>query len=286
MELLSPGSAHFEERTPSRDSPSRDSPPRRKQYSSPGEGPSSGQSPFAQPQWQSPSLREKTLLRQLPSEQPPRPPRQLSNLPDQHGSTQSRTTTSIKAPFLAQNSHLRGITSPVPAPSLPPADHLAAYIAIYEARPSSTDSLHITRRSRRNVSIMVQARPGSDKFREFCCIPTPYRFPKRHLQFYSSPEIPDPRHGSPGLLTMHFIAWMPRGQMAELDKCMMTWRYRVRPQWTHLTWIRLYLEDLLRQKIITIDQMNLTIRFQEQSLDCPFTEDLPNRRRCFPHLYQ
>lgn len=275
MDLLSLRSGPSEERTPSRDSP-----PRRKEHPSLSGWASSGQSPPAQPQWRSPNLREKTLLRQLSSEQPPGA---LSMRPDQHGSTHSRPTASIYAPFFAQHSQPGDIIIPPSGPSHQPAGHLAAYLAVYEGRPWPED---VTRRSRRNISMIVQSSPGIDKFREFCCIPTPNRIPKRHIMFYSSPEIPDPRYGSPGLLAMQFIAWIPHWQMAVLDQYMFTLRRRVKPEWTHLTWIRIYLEDLLKEKLITIAQMEATIQFQEQALSCPYTEDLPNRRHCFPHLYQ
>lgn len=277
MGLLSLGSAPCEESIPSRDSP-----PRRQQHPSLSECASSRQSPHAEPHSRLPNLREQTPLRQLSSEQPPGA---RSQPPDQDGSTQPRVTTSIYTPFFAANSRPREITTPPPNPLPTPADHLAMYLAVYEARKPSIHTKNLTRRSRRNGSIVIQSQPGIDKFREFCCISTPHRIPKRHIQFYSSPEMPDPRYGSPGLLAMQFIAWIPHWQMAELDKYMIRLRYQVRPEWTHLTWIRIYLEDLLKHKIITEGQMEEAIRFQEQALDCPYRGSLPNHRECFPHLY-
>ncbi|KAF7510196.1 hypothetical protein GJ744_006892 [Endocarpon pusillum] len=277
MGLLSLGSAPCEE-----SSPSRDSPPRRQQHPFLSECASSRPIPLAQPHWRLSNLTEQTPLRHLSSGQPPGP---RSQRPDQYGSSQPQVTTSLYTPFFAPKSQPSDITTPPPNPPYPPADHIAMYLVVYEVRNPGTHPTHATLRSRRSGSIIVQSHPGSNKFREFCCIPTPYRHPKRHIQFYSSPEIPDPRHGSPGLLAMQFVARIPHRQMAELDKCMITLRYRVRPAWTHLTWIRIYLEDLLKQKIITLAQMEEAIRFEEQALDSPWRGSLPNRRECFPHLY-
>jgi hypothetical protein len=275
MGSLSLQSPPREERTLSRHLPSG-----REQQATVGEWTSSRQIPPAQPLPQ--TFREQTLSGQLLSEQPPRPPTRRSN---EDGSTQPRMEIPAIDPFFRQTLQPRNIMTPQPQPPRPPADHVAAYLAVFEAHPRRSDPFHITQSSRRNCSIIVQSNVRVDKFREFCCIATPLRRPKRHVQFYSSPEIPDPRWAAPGLLDMQFIAWIPHGQLAELDKYMKTWRSRVRDDWTQITWITLYLQHLLRERLITPSQMEKSMIFQDQTLRLPYREDLPNNRRCFPHLY-
>jgi hypothetical protein len=294
MGSLSLQSPPREERTPPRHLPSG-----REQQPSVGERTSSWQIPPAQPlppifreqtlsgqllseQPLPQTLREQTLSGQLLSEQPPRPSTRRSN---EDGSTQPWTIPPATNPFFRQTSQQRNITNPQPQSPHPPADHVAAYLAVFEAHPRQSDPFHIMQSSRRNCSIIVQSNVNTDKFREFCCIATPRRRPKRHVQFYSSPEIPDPRCTAPGLLDMQFIAWIPHWQLAELDKFMKTWRSRINDDWTHITWITLYLQYLVTGRLITPGQMEKMMIFQNQTLRLPYREDLPNRRRCFPHLY-
>jgi hypothetical protein len=233
-------------------------------------------------QQQQPTLRQQTAFGQPSFEEPPRPPTRRSNQDD---STQPPTTAPATQHLLRYTLHPANFTTPQPQLLAPLAGHIAAYLAIYEGHPRRTDPLNLTRPSRRNSSIIVQTNAHSDKYREFCCIATPQRWPKRQVQFYSSPEIPDPRWTAPGLLAMQFIAWIPRGQIAELDKYMKSWRRRVNDSWTHNTWIGLYLESLVQQRLISQDQMERTMIFQAQAFRIPYTEALPNDRQCFPHLY-
>jgi hypothetical protein len=275
MEVLSLYSAPPEERTPSRHLPSG-----AQQQPSGGALTSSWQ--ILPVQQQQPTLRQQTASGQPFFEEPPRPPTRRSNQDD---STQPRMITPATQPFLRQTLQPRNITTPHPQLLPPLAGYIAAYLAIYEGHPRRTDPLNLTRPFRRNSSIIVQTNAHSDKFREFCCIATPQRWPKRHVQFYSSPEMPDPRWTAPGLLAMQFIAWVPHGQIAELDKYMKTWRRRVDNSWTHTTWIGLYLESLVQQGLISQGQMERTMIFQEQAFRIPYTEALPNDRQCFPQLY-
>ena len=275
MELQSLLFALGEERTPSERQPSG-----RWQQSPLGEATSSWQIPPSQPQ--PPTLREPTLSGQTSSEQPSRAPTRRSG---RIGSTQPRTTTPAANPFVRQVSQPRSIPTPQLQQVSPPANRIAVYLAVFEGHPRRYDPFHLEQPSRRNCSIMVQTNPQTNKFREFCCIATPKRRPKRHVQFYSSPEIPDPRWGCPGLLAMQFIAWLPREQIERLDGYMKTWRCRVENSWTHNTWINLYLGILIRERLITLCEMERAIVFQDQALHLPYTEDLPNDRQCFPHLY-
>ncbi len=190
-------------------------------------------------------------------------------------------------PFLRQTSQPTNARALGPHPSRTPPrppNYVAAFVAVFESRPRDNDPCNFTRPKRRNSSIIIESRPGANQFREFCCIPTPHRLPKRQVQFYSSPDIPDPRYGSPGLINMRFIAWLPCGEVAVLDNIMRSWRRLVEPSWDHRTWIELYLIHLVERRLITRGHVAEMMTFQRETLQVPFTDDLPNFRQCFPQL--
>ena len=268
---------HLQSAPPGERTASRHLPFGRQQQLSLRERASSYQFPSAQPQ--PPTLREQTSFRQVSHEQPPRPPTRPS---DRNDSPRSRATAPATNPFFRQTSQPQSIINPPSRLKPPSADLVAAYLAVFEARPRPK---HPSRPSRRNCSIIVQCHARSDKFREFCCIPAPHHLSQRQVRFYSSPEIPDPRLNAPGLLDMHFIGWIPHSQLAQLDSYMVEWRGRADITWNHHTWIGIYLETLVREKLITRGQMTRAMIFQDEILHSPYTEDLPNRRQCFPHLY-
>lgn len=238
--------------------------------------------PAAQLQLQPPTSGEQIPGGQPSLEQLPRPPTRRSNY---SSSIQPQMTASANNTFFGPASQSRSIRMPQPQLPRPPTDHIAIYLAAFEGHPRHWDPTDTARVHRRNCSIIVQYGAQMDKFREFCCIATPQRRPKRHVMFYSSPEMPDPRWSAPGLLAMQFIAWVPRVQIAELDMYMKTWRGRVNESWTHTTWIGIYLEHLLNQNLITTSQIERTKAFQQQSFRLPYTVALPNDQQCFPHMY-
>lgn len=240
------------------------------------------QNPAVQPQLQQPMLREQTPGGQPYLEYLGRPPTRRSG---HHSSMQPPMTAPANDTFFRQELQSRNIMMPPVQLPQPPIDHIAIHLAIYEGHPRKWDPTNTGRPQRRNCSIIVQYGTQMDKFREFCCIATPLRWPLRQVLFYSSPEMPDPRLTAPGLMAMQFIAWLPSAQIAELDTYMKTWRGRVEDSWTHTTWIGIYLEHLLKQRLITQGQMERTKVFQHEVFQLPYTVDLPNDRQCFPHLY-
>ena len=225
-------------------------------------------------QLQPPTLQERAASGQLLSSEPPRRP-----------PTRRSDDNTSPLPYAGQIFQPRFDLMPDSRIPPQPAGHIALSLAIYEAHPRRDDPLNLARPARRNCSIIAQCNPHSDKFREFCCIFTPQRWPRRHVLFYSSPEIPNPRWTAPGLLAMYFIAWVPYNQVAELDRYMITWRRRVNNTWDHRTWIDLYLRSLVEKRLITPVQRNRATVLQAQALSCRYTENFPNARRCFPHLY-
>ena len=208
---------------------------------------------------------------------PPRAPtrRGLGNVDGRSASASMR--------ILQPSSQLRPDDPPPPQPR----GRIALYMTVYEGRSRASDPLNETVYERRNCSIVAQLNPRSEKFREFCCIPASQVHRDkglRHLRFYSTPEIPNPRFSAPGLLAMYFIAWVPRDQITILDHIMKFWRRRITPEWTHFTWITLYLDLLLDGLHITDSQKSMILQRQAEALACRWTTKLPNYKWCFPHL--
>ena len=173
-------------------------------------------------------------------------------------------------------------TQPSPAPPPPAADIAAVFLTIYEVRYNNCEMPVRQRASRRSRSIMLQRNIGINNFSEYCCIPTPHRRPRRHLQFFSTHDLPNPLDNAPGLLSMIFIAWVPPQRIDMLDTLMVTLRRRVNDSWHHTTWINVYLQLMVEQGLITQQRSLEVLDMQQQALNLPYTEDLPNVRRCFP----
>jgi hypothetical protein len=129
---------------------------------------------------------------------------------------------------------------------------------------------------------MLQHDVRVDKFSEYCCIPAPHRRPKRHIQFYSTHNLPNPLDNAPGLLSMDFIAWIPPRQIRMLDDLMKTLRTKVDDSWGQRTWIGVYLQLMVQRGLITLQRKVYVLEMQHRSLNLLYTEDLPNKRRCFP----
>ena len=197
-----------------------------------------------------------------------------------------------RPPYIAQDG---GIIQPrtvlqrdPPAPPQP-RGAVAIHVAIYEGRVWNTDRYHQEAVTRRNVSIIAGVSPSSDKFREFCCIPAPSaarQQGRRHIRFYSTPEIPDPRTSSPGLLAMYFVGWVPASETDFLDAIMKEWRGKIRHNWTLSTWIELYLAHLVTQRYIPEAKKTTVLALQDIALRCDWVSNLPNNHGCFPELFR
>lgn len=175
--------------------------------------------------------------------------------------------------------HSNIATSP-PAP--PSAELIAIFLAIYEP-PELFPLSRRARISRRNCSIMVEYKPDVDRFSEFCCLSTPLRRPLRHLQFFSTHNLPDPRRNAPGLIAMDFIACVSKGEASRLEDWMMKkMRRTMAEDWDQNTWIAVYLQDLVHRKLITQQRMLHVLEYKQRALKTQFTGVLPNARRCFP----
>jgi hypothetical protein len=222
------------------------------------------------------SLMEVAHSREVALEPPRRPTTRRSAPPER---PRPRTTiTRAVTRSSTQMSPLRHTTIP------PLADHAAVHLTVYEARHSTTEMPQNLRTDRRNCSIMLQPNSHIDKFSEYCCIPTPHRIPKRHLQFFSTNGLPNPQNSAPGLLSMNFIAWIPPQHIGMLENLMKTLRLKINATWDHNTWIRVYLEELVQHGLITQQWATEILVIQLRSLRTPYTEDLPNARRCFPNV--
>lgn len=158
---------------------------------------------------------------------------------------------------------------------------IAIFLAVFEP-PGQTRMTPLARSSWRNCSIMVQYRPNVDKFSEYCCILAPKRRPLRHLQFYSTHGLPDPRDNAPGLIGMNFIARVPQSESSRLDDLMKEMRRRMDDTWDQNTWTEVYLRDLVDRMLITQQRMQDLLDFQRRAIEAPFTGVLPNAQRCFP----
>jgi hypothetical protein len=195
------------------------------------------------------------------------------------GNTRAGTATSATIPS-RQTTPPRHVAMPPPAPG--PADCAAIYLAVYEThQPDISGILQI---SQRNCSIIVQHHPHVNKFSEYTCIPYRKRKPPYHLRFYWTHDLPDPRESAPGLLTMDFIACIPHRQVAVLDSFMKTSRSRIDENWSHNTWITVYLETMFQRGLITQRRMMETMIIEIKALDLPWKEEFPNRQNCFPLL--
>ncbi|ERF70342.1 hypothetical protein EPUS_07607 [Endocarpon pusillum Z07020] len=166
-------------------------------------------------------------------------------------------------------------------PAPPSADAIALFLAVFEP-PGTIPMSSLSRSSRRNCSIMVQYRPNVDKFSEYCCISTPKRRPKRHLQFFSTHGLPDPRDNAPGLIAMGFVARVPPSESSRLNDLMMEMRRKMDDTWDQNTWIDVYLRDLVDRMLITRQRMQDLLDFLRRALETPFTGVLPNAQHCFP----
>jgi hypothetical protein len=230
---------------------------------------------FPPEQTQPSSLSEMAPSRESAVEPPRRPTTRRSAPPER-----PRPRTTITRAVIRSSTN----TSPLRHTTIsPPADHAAVYLTVYEVR-NNTDMPQHLRPDRRNCSIMLQRNARIEKFSEYCCIPTPHRVPKRHIQFFSTHGLPNPRDSAPGLLSMDFIAWIPPKHIGMLENLMKTLRLRVNATWDHSTWIRVYLEELVQQDLITQQWMTEILVIQLRSLRAPYTGPLPNARRCFPNV--
>lgn len=155
------------------------------------------------------------------------------------------------------------------------------WVTVYEVR-TLRPIAESDRPSRRNCSIMFQHDARLDNFTEYCCIASPNRRNQRHIKFFSTGGMPNPMFNAPGLLTMEFVTWIPPQEAALLDGMMTTLRQHVDRRWSHLTWIGIYLKMLVDRGCMEERQMMNVIAVVQRALYSPYTERLPNVRRCFP----
>jgi hypothetical protein len=197
--------------------------------------------------------------------------------PAQPGNIGARTSASATSPS-GQTSPPRDVTTPPPA--LRPVACAAVFLNVYEThQPDISDT---PQPSQRQCSITVQHHPHVNRFSEYACIPCPKRRPPYHLRFFWTYDLPDPRDNAPGLLTMHFIGCIPHRQVAVLDFLMGSLKSRIDENWRHNTWITSFLQAMVQKGLITPNRMTETMVIKIKALELPWTEEFPNRRRCFP----
>ena len=73
-------------------------------------------------------------------------------------------------------------------------------------------------------------------------------------------------------------------QVEVLDGLIIQLRYKVHESWNGMTWIRVFLQMLVREGLLTQQQRAEALFHMKRALDTPYTEPFPNRRRCFPDL--
>lgn len=71
-----------------------------------------------------------------------------------------------------------------------------------------------------------------------------------------------------------------------LDMIMRDWRYLVKREWTLLTWIELYLIELVKNRFVGPQQKDSVLRLTREALKCPWVAHLPNNHGAFPHLFR
>jgi hypothetical protein len=196
--------------------------------------------------------------------------------PAQPGNIEARTSASASSPS-RRPSPPRDVTTPPQA--LRPVACAAVFLNVYETH--QRDLSDTPQPSRRKCSITVQHHPRVNRFSEYACIPHPNRRPPHHLQFVWTYDLPDPRDNAPSLLTMDFIGCIPHRQVAVLDSLMVSLRSRIDENWSHNTWISIFLEMMVQRGIITPKRMVETMVIKVKALELPWREEFPNRGRCF-----
>ncbi len=248
--------------------------------------------------WQSPDPQLLPLPQRVgtPGQSPPSPLRRRVDSPGpasvQPGPSPPRQTAQT---VIARNQmtrpadNLPGRPLPqgniTPSPPAPSSERLIAlFLAVYEP-PDLIFLSPTSRLRRRNCSIMVQFQPDVDRFSEYCCISTPKRRPLRHLQFFSTHDLPDPRENAPGLIAMDFFACVPPSEASRLEFFMKKkMRQGMTDSWDQNTWIAVYLNNLVESRLITPQRMLHVLDCQRRALGTPYTGVLPNARRCFPNV--
>jgi hypothetical protein len=197
--------------------------------------------------------------------------------PAQPGNIGARTSASATSPSRQTSPH-RDVSTP--PRTLRPVACAAIFLTVYETH--QPDISGTPQPSQRQCSITVQHHPHVNRFSEYGCIPHPKRRPPYHLQFFWTYDLPDPRDKAPGLLTMEFIGCIPHREVAVLDFLMGSLKSRIDENWRHNTWITIFLQAMVQKGLITQNRMTETMVIKTKALELPWTEEFPNRRRCFP----
>ena len=177
------------------------------------------------------------------------------------------------------------IPRPHPQPPPLPEDRAAVYLAVYEGVDESHlwFDLSTTTTATRNCSILVQRDPRIDKFTEYF-----YGLDSgagnQQQQLSVVPNLPNPKANSPGLLAMHFVAWIPHARTRDLDEMIR----HLEPSWIVVAmpllrniWIEALLLRMAGASLITMSQQRRALAEVQQALQSSRRGPFPNEHVCF-----
>ena len=199
-----------------------------------------------------------------------------------HQGLHPTTTKSVSVPSV-ETLPSRNITLPPRQPPPLPKDLAAMYLAVYE-HDNQSDHIFNLSTEKRDCSILIQRDAHIHNYTEYFCDMTSGSSHERQL--YVIPNLPNPRTNSPGLLGMHFIAWIPHDRMEEVDAAI---KY-VDEHWISLMtfkrniWIDTFLLRIAQASLISYNQAQAMLANKKQVLAIRRRGPFPNQALCFPSL--
>ncbi len=195
---------------------------------------------------------------------------------------QPATTISLTVPPI-EILPSKNIIIPAPHPP-PPKDFATMYLVVYERDSKHDRSFNPRSTAKRDCCILVQRDAHIHNYTEYFSDSTSSS--GRHMQLNMIPNLPDPRTNSPGLLGMHFIAWIPHGRVREIDQAI----NKVDSHWSpslsfkQNSWIQKFLWEIAGASLISFPQVERTLSNLRQTVRMPRRTAFPNQHRCFPSL--
>lgn len=126
----------------------------------------------------------------------------------------------------------------------------------------------LTRQFMRHSGIMVQPDANVNNFNVHHVIGTPgvgltYEF-KEHWK--------NPRYETASLLTMDFVAWIPRSRIRDVRPLL----EQVSREWNCQNWVREALQQLVAAGLIMAQQRDAAVAKQQRAINAPYTTNTPN----------
>jgi hypothetical protein len=120
---------------------------------------------------------------------------------------------------------------------------------------------------------MVQPNPPLDNFTVHHIIGTP----GVGMTYEFQEDLCNPRHDTASLLSMDFVAWMPRSRVREVRPLMAEEvQIVVSREWNCQNWVREALRKLVDAGLITDREREAAVARQRRAIDAPYTTNTPN----------